>query len=106
MTPAARAVGAGVAAGYGNGDFGPDDPITREQLAVMLWRYAGSPDGGAELTTFADGARTSDWARAAMGWAVEQGLIAGTDDRRLNPQGQASRAETATILMRLAEGRG
>lgn len=93
----------GVATGYGNGKFGPDDPITREQMALMLWHYAGSPEVGGSLSSFADGAQTSDWAQTAMIWAVEQGLITGVDDDRLNPRGQATRAETATILMRLAE---
>lgn len=93
----------GVATGYGNGKFGPDDPITREQMALMLWHYVGSPEVGGSLSSFADGTQTSDWAQTAMLWAVEQGLIAGADDDRLNPQGQATRAETATILMRLAE---
>ena len=93
----------GVATGYGNGKFGPDDPITREQMALMLWHYAGSPRADGDLSAFADGTQTSDWAHSAMLWAVEQGLIAGVGDDRLNPQDQATRAETATILMRFAE---
>ena len=93
----------GVATGYGNGKFGPDDPITREQMALMLWHHAGSPEVGGSLSSFADGAQISDWAQTAMIWAVEQGLITGVDDDRLNPRGQATRAETATILTRLAE---
>lgn len=93
----------GVATGYGNGKFGPDDPITREQMALMLRHYAGSPRADGDLSAFADGTQTSDWAHSAMLWAVEQGLIAGVGDDRLNPQDQATRAETATILMRFAE---
>ena len=93
----------GVAAGYGSGRFGPDDPVTREQLAVMLWRYAGSPHADGSLSSFADGAQTSGWAQTAMIWAVDQGLIAGVSNDRLDPGGQAARAQTATILMRFAE---
>ena len=92
--------GAGVVTGYGDGKFGPNDLMTREQMAVMLWRYAGSPDVDGNLSSFADGAETSDWAQPAMIWAVDQGLIAGIGNNRLEPQGQATRAQVATILMR------
>ena len=95
----------GVVTGYGNGQFGPNDPITREQMAAMLWRYVGSPAVDGSLSSFVDGGQTSDWARTAMIWAVEQGLITGVGHDRLNPQGQATRAEAATILMRLIENR-
>ena len=94
---------AGVVAGYGNGKFGPDDSITREQMAVMLWRYAGSPDADGSLSSFMDGDQTSDWAQQAMIWAVDQGLITGTGNNLLDPQGLATRAQAATILMQLAE---
>lgn len=93
---------AGVVTGYGNGKFGPNDPITREQMAVMLWRYAGSPKVDGNLFSFVDGAQVSDWAQSAMIWAVEQGLIAGVGNDRLEPGGQATRAQAATILMRFA----
>ena len=94
---------AGVVTGYGNGKFGPNDPITREQMAAMLWRYAGSPKADGSLFSFVDGAQTNDWARPAMIWAVEQGLIAGVGNDRLEPSGQATRAQAATILMRFAQ---
>ena len=94
---------AGVVAGYGNGKFGPDDSITREQMAVMLWRYAGSPDADGSLSSFEDGDQTSDWAQRAMIWAVDQGLITGTGNNLLDPQGLATRAQAATTLMQLAE---
>lgn len=97
------ATSTGVVIGYDNGSFGPDDPITREQLALILWRYAGSPEVGGSLSAFADGAQTSSWAQSAMLWAVEQGLITGVGNDRLDPQGQATRAEAAAILMRLAQ---
>lgn len=94
---------AGVVTGYGNGKFGPNDTITREQMAAMLWRYAGSPKADGRLSSFVDGEQTSDWARPAMIWAVEQGLITGVGNDRLEPRGQATRAQAATILMRFAQ---
>lgn len=94
---------AGVVTGYGNGKFGPNDTITREQMAAMLWRYAGSPKADGSLSSFVDGEQTSDWARPAMIWTVEQGLITGVGNDRLEPRGQATRAQAATILMRFAQ---
>lgn len=93
----------GVVLGYGDGTFGPDDPITREQMAAMLWRYAGKPQAESSLADFTDGSETSQWAESAMLWAVEQGLIEGMGNAQLNPQGQATRAQAATILMRFVE---
>ncbi len=93
----------GVVLGYGDGTFGPDDPITREQMAAMLWRYAGKPQAESSLADFTDGEETSQWAESAMVWAVEQGLIEGMGNAQLNPQGQATRAQAATILMRFVE---
>lgn len=99
----AWAVAEGVADGYGEGLFGPNDAITREQLAAMLWRYAASPESEGGLSAFADGAETSAWAQQAVSWAVSLGLINGVDSDRLDPKGQATRAQTATILMRFAQ---
>ena len=93
----------GVVTGYGNGKFGPNDTITREQMAAMLWRYAGSPRVDGSLSSFTDGAQTSSWAQPAMIWAVEEGLITGVGNDRLEPRGQATRAQAATILMRFAQ---
>ena len=93
----------GVVTGYGNGKFGPNDTITREQMAAMLWRYAGSPRVDGSLSSFTDGAQTSIWAQPAMIWAVEEGLITGVGNDRLEPRGQATRAQAATILMRFAQ---
>lgn len=93
----------GVVLGYGDGTFGPDDPITREQMAAMLWRYAGKPQAESSLADFTDESETSQWAESAMLWAVEQGLIEGMGNAQLNPQGQATRAQAATILMRFVE---
>lgn len=99
----AWAAAEGVAEGYEDGSFRPNDAITREQLAAMLWRYAGSPEADGDLSAFADGADTSSWAEQAMSWAVARGLLTGVDNDRLAPGGQATRAQTATILMRFAQ---
>lgn len=93
----------GVVTGYGNGKFGPDDPITREQMAAMLWRYAGSPTAVGNLSSFADGEQSSIWAQSAMSWAVEQGLFTGVGHNQLDPKGQATRAQAAAILMAFAK---
>lgn len=90
----------GIVAGYGNGLYGPEDPITREQLAVMLWRYAGSPSSGADMSTFTDAGAVSGWAADAMAWAVENGIIKGKGNGVLDPKGKATRAEAASMLMR------
>lgn len=81
----------------------PDGSITREQLATMLWRYAGSPAGGGSLSSFGDSASVSAYALEAVRWAVGEGLISGTDAGLLDPQGSATRAQVATILMRFVE---
>ena len=83
--------------------FSPNSPITREQLATMLWRYAGSPAGGSSLSSFGDSASVSAYALEAVRWAVGEGLISGTDAGLLAPQGSATRAQVATILMRFVE---
>lgn len=95
---------AGIMSGYGNNLFGPDDKITREQLAVVLYRY-GSLDDRYDpriLDVFRDGAQVSDWARTAMAWAVSHRLMSGSNNN-LMPRKGASRAEVATILMRYLE---
>ena len=82
-----------------------DNPLTREQLATMLWRYAGEP-AASSLSGYADAAGVSDWAAQAMAWCVEQGIIGGTTATTLSPQTQATRAQVATILMRFVESSG
>ncbi len=76
----------------------PEGVITREQLAAMLWRYVGSPETAGSLTAFGDADSVSDYAVDAMTWAVEEGLINGINDNLL-PQGNATRAQVATIFM-------
>jgi len=90
----------GIVGGYGNGLFGPNDNITREQLAVMLWRYAGSPAATNKELHFTDADEAGDFALEALRWAVEHGILNGYGDGRLNPAGQATRAQTAAMLMR------
>ena len=98
--------------GYANGivqgttatKFAPNAPVTREQLAVMLSRYADctgvlTPDG-VDLSDFADANRISPYAQPAMSWAVAKGLLVGTSTTTLSPKGTATRAQLATVLMR------
>lgn len=77
----------------------PMENITRQQLAAMLYRYAGSPAATGGTAAFADSAKIADWAQSAMDWAVKTGILRGTDGN-LNPEGQATRAEVAAMLTR------
>lgn len=98
---------AGVAWAVENGisdGTNPMNSVTREQLALMLYRYVGSPAVSGSLDSFPDAADVSDWAVQGMTWAVENGLITGTGIGELNPQGTASRAEVATLLARFVAG--
>ena len=97
----------GIFAGYGKDKFGPDDPITREQLAAIFYRYAdykgydltvkGNPD------TFKDADKITDYAKTAMQWTVGSGLVKGKSGNLLDPQGTATRAEIAAMLHRFIE---
>lgn len=87
----------GVVGGYGNGLFGTNDPVTREQIAVILWRYAGSPESQAGAD-FADEEDISDYAIQAVDWARANGVVNGADGNRFLPQNNATRAQVATIL--------
>ena len=97
----------GIITGYEDGRFGPNDPLTREQLALILYNYAKSEGHStstkADLSKFADGTSTSPWAQQAMSWAVGEGLLSGRGVNMLYPTGTATRAEVATILMRFIE---
>ena len=97
------AVANGIVGGYGNGKFGPDDNITREQLAVMLWRYAKSPAATNKKLDFKDAGETSNYALDAIRWAVENGIINGKGNGILDPKGQATRAQTAQMLKNFIE---
>ena len=89
----------GIVSGYGGGLFGTNDPITREQLATILWRYSDSPSTDAG-SSFADENAISSWADTAVDWARSNGYINGMEGNRFAPKGQATRAQVAAILMR------
>ena len=78
----------GIVVGYGDGEYGGDDPVTIEQIAVMLWRYCGKPEAEAVETS------AHDWAADAMSWAVANGLFAADVDA----QGAATRLDIAMVL--------
>ena len=80
----------------------PENPISREELATMLYRAAGSPAVSGNLLSYPDGSSVSAWAENAMLWATQNGIISGIDGM-LTPQGQATRAQVATMLMRFRE---
>lgn len=81
----------------------PNGAITREQLAVMLWRYAGSPETTKSLNSYVDASSVSDWAVEALAWAVDNGIISGMGNDSLAPQGNATRAQVATIMMQFVK---
>jgi hypothetical protein len=93
--------------GYGEGIFAPNAAITREQIAVMLYRYAKGKgfDLHAEIASlsFKDADKISDFAKESITWAVSKGIMNGTSDLILNPAGLATRAEVATMLQRFNE---
>ncbi len=99
----AWAVENGIANGYGNGQFGPNDSITREQLAVMLWKYAGSPKASGQDLSFTDADQASSYAREALSWAVENGILSGYTNGQLAPGGTATRAQAAQMLKNFME---
>ena len=78
----------------------PDGSLTREQLATMLWRYAGSPETTGTLDGFTDADEAGSYATDALRWAVERGIITGKGGGILDPKGEATRAEVAAMLMR------
>ena len=97
----------GVMTGYGEGRFAPNTPVTREQMALILYNYAKlqgyDTDASSSLSSFADGASVSSWAQQAMSWAVAQGLFSGRDGNMLTPAGTATRAEIAQIFMQFCK---
>ena len=96
----AWAVKADIAKGTSETTFDPEAPVTREQLATFLWRYVGEPESEQSLSAFADNAMVSDFAYTAMQWAVENKIVNGKEDNKLDPIGNATRAEIAIIFMR------
>ena len=98
----------GIVGGYGNGAFGTDDPITREQFAVMLYRFAQkqgydvSVGENTNILSYADAFDVAEYAIPAMQWACGAGILNGSG-ANLNPQGDATRAQAAAMLMRFCE---
>ena len=106
--PVAWAVENGIVTGYSETTFGPNDPVTREQLAAILYRYAVYKGMSAvtreqNLSRFTDADQISAYAVPAMNWAVGKGLINGADGK-LSPKASATRAQVAAIIHRYLEG--
>lgn len=97
----------GIVVGYGGGLFGPEDNITREQFAAILYRYAQAKGYGTtasfDLSAYGDVSDVSAWAISAMQWACGKDIIIGTSPTTLAPQGTATRAQAATMLQRFCE---
>ena len=99
-----------IVGGIGDGKFDPDGNITREQMAAILYRYSNrigiDTTKRADLSSFPDGKKVSVWAADALSWANAESLINGTQEGSnlyLDPQGNATRAQVATIFMRFIE---
>ncbi len=96
-----------IVTGYGDGIFGPNDPITREQMSAILYRYAiykgYNVAERADISAFSDYEDISDYARESIAWANAAGLINGMDASTILPQGEATRAQIAAILHRFCE---
>lgn len=104
--PVAWASENGIVTGYPDGTFAPNAEVTREQLVVILYRYANylDKDTGKEnhsnLESFSDYLDISDYSKDALSWGLDEGIISGTSKTTLSPKGNASRAQVATMLMR------
>ena len=83
--------------------FAPNDCVTREQIATILWRYEGTPEAKADMTAFKDADKISEYAEDAMNWAVSEGIFQG-DNGNLKPTAFATRAEFACMIMRYLGG--
>lgn len=94
----------GIASGYGNSRFGPEDRVSRQQMAAILYRYAAyrkfDTTGSASLDSYTDLGSVSGWAMDAMKWAAAKNILKGTSTATLTPNGGATRAQTAVMLMR------
>lgn len=105
--PIAWAAENGIVSGMSQTHFAPNEQVTREQLAAILYRFAQKQGYGtaraADLTGFADHSRISGYALDALRWANAEKLVSGRSETELSPQGQATRAEVAAILHRFAE---
>ena len=95
----------GIVLGVSETLFCPNQPITRQQLAAVLYRYCGSPAADGSLTAYPDSGSVAAYAKDAMSWAVGSGIIQGSDGKLL-PTGQATRAQAAVMLLRLTDSMG
>ncbi len=98
----------GVVNGYDNGNFGVDDPITREQMCAMCYKFVKfmtkqDPKGTVSLTKFKDDQNVTKNMKQAMSWAVANGIISGSEDGYLNPTAKATRAQCAKMLLQLSK---
>lgn len=93
----------GITNGYGDGQFGPNDNVTREQLAAMLWRYMGSPAADEQVSDFMDADQASSYAMDALYWATANGILNGYGNGHLDPCGLATRAQAAQMLKNFIE---
>lgn len=97
----------GIVSGYGSGKFGPNDKVTREQLAAILYRYAQykkyDVSGAKSLDGYTDAQSVSSYAVPALQWANAVGVVTGKSGNKLDPKGNATRAEVAAMLMRFCE---
>ena len=97
----------GIVSGYGSGKFGPNDKVTREQLAAILYRYAQykkyDVSGANSLDGYTDAQSVSSYAVPALQWACGAGVVTGKSGSKLDPKGNATRAEVAAMLMRFCE---
>jgi len=103
------AASVGIVQGYGNGRFGPQDNITREQMVTILYNYCKwkgidvSVGEDTNILSYNDAFEISEWAIPAFQWACGAGIIFGKPGGYLDPKGSATRAEFATVLMRFIE---
>ena len=101
------AVANGIASGYSTSKFGPNDTITREQMAATIYKYGVykgyDMSGKGDLNAFADVKKVSTWAAPSMQWAVKNGIISGVGGNTLDPAGSAQRAQVAAILQRFLQ---
>ena len=92
---------------YGSDQFGPNNPITREQMAAILYRYAQykgyDVSDTADLSKFSDAAKISAYAKTPLAWANAEALIEGNGNGTINARGDAERCQAAAILMRFCE---
>jgi hypothetical protein len=97
----------GIILGYDNNRFAPNNSITRQEIAVVMYRYTAyrgySVSKTTSLSGFTDATSIASWAETAMKWANAEGMIVGTSNTTLSPKGTASRSEVATIVMRFME---